>query len=542
MRQRLRVDPADLGVDAVGPGGVAERLGDGQVRVRQLDVLADEGDLEARLRGLDPLDERAPRVEVRLDIGIAETELADDEPAEAGRLEHERHFVDRLGRLGRDDGLDVDVGEEGDLLADLVADRMVGAQDDDVRLDTDPAELLDRVLGRLRLELAGRRERRQQRHVDVEDVRPPDVLAHLADRLEERQALDVADGPADLDDHDVRIAVPGDPPDPLLDLVRDVGNDLDGAAEVVAAALLGDDRLVDAAGRDVAELGQVLVDEPLVVAQVEVRLGAVVGDEDLAVLVGRHRPRVDVDVGVELEDRDVETAGLEQPADAGGGDAFAERGGHASGHKDILRHGSGPPGVFRMLSKSPTAATRGPWQHEAAPGDRAPLFTASVDYLNLSDSMIGIASAMRASKLVASRATRPTSDDVAVAQVEQDDPHLVGLPQARLLQAGARHVPAGFREQHEDAVRDFGAVPRPRRRDRDVDHLAGVAVDRDRLWGAGRDQPRMLGDVGDQFIDRPARVRLDLRLHVSSWSADAGSRKELDEVLRRRPLASDATA
>ena len=182
-------------------------------------------------------------------------ELADDEPAEAGRLEHERHLVDRVGRLGRDDRLRCDVREQGDLLADLVADRVVGAEDDDVRLDADPAELLDRVLGRLRLELAGRGEGRQQRHVDVEDVGPPDVLAHLADRLEERQALDVADGPADLDDHDVRIAVAGDPPDPLLDLVRDVGDDLDRAAEVVAAALLGDDRLVDPAGRDVARAG-----------------------------------------------------------------------------------------------------------------------------------------------------------------------------------------------------------------------------------------------------------------------------------------------
>ena len=97
--------------------------------------------------------------------------------------------------------------------------------------------------------------------------------------------LDVADGPADLDDHDVRVAVAGDARDALLDLVGDVRDDLDGAAEVVAAPLLGDDRLVDAAGRDVAELGQVLVDEALVVAEVEVGLGAVVGDEHLAVLV-----------------------------------------------------------------------------------------------------------------------------------------------------------------------------------------------------------------------------------------------------------------
>ena len=243
------------------------------------------------LGALDPLDERAPAVEVRRDVRVAEAELADDQPPKPEGLELERDLVDRVGGRGRDDGLDVDVGEEGDLLADLVGDRVVRAQDDDVGLDADPAQLLDRVLGRLRLELAGRGQRRQQRDVDVQDVRPPDVLAHLADRLEERQALDVADGAADLDDDDVRIAVARDPPDPLLDLVGDVRDDLDRAAEVVAAALLGDHGLVDAAGRDVGELGQVLVDEPLVVAEVEVRLGAVVGDEDLAVLVRRHRAR-----------------------------------------------------------------------------------------------------------------------------------------------------------------------------------------------------------------------------------------------------------
>ena len=228
-----------------------------------------------------------------------------------------------------------------------------------------PAQLLDGVLGGLRLELARRGQRRQQRHVDVQHVRAPDVLAHLADRLEERQRFDVADGPADLDDHDVRVAVPGDAPDPLLDLVGDVRDDLDGAAEVVAAALLGDDRLVDPAGRDVGELGQVLVDEPLVVAEVEVRLGAVVGDEDLAVLVGRHRPRIHVDVRIELEDGDAQAARLEDAADAGGGDALAQRGGDASGHKDILRHGSGPPGVFPMLPDGPLRPSRNLSEAEA---------------------------------------------------------------------------------------------------------------------------------------------------------------------------------
>src|SRR6185436_18216425 len=103
-------------------------------------------------------------------------------------------------------------------------------------------------------QLAGRANRRQPGDVDVEDVAAADVLAHLADRLEEWQRLDVADRAADLDDHDAvgRQPARGDRPgalsrdarDALLDLVRDVRDDLDGPTEVVAATLLGDHALV----------------------------------------------------------------------------------------------------------------------------------------------------------------------------------------------------------------------------------------------------------------------------------------------------------
>ena len=42
-----------------------------------------------------------------------------------------------------------------------------------------------------------------QRDVQEEHVVAADVVAHLAGGLEERQRLDVADGAADLGDHDV---------------------------------------------------------------------------------------------------------------------------------------------------------------------------------------------------------------------------------------------------------------------------------------------------------------------------------------------------
>ena len=59
------------------------------------------------------------------------------------------------------------------------------------------------------------REVRHQRDVHEEHVVAPDVLADLPGRLEERQRLDVADGPADLRDDDVgRDPHPSVPPAP----------------------------------------------------------------------------------------------------------------------------------------------------------------------------------------------------------------------------------------------------------------------------------------------------------------------------------------
>ena len=76
----------------------------------------------------------------------------------------------------------------------------------------------------------------------------PEVGMELAQRLEERQRFDVADRPADLSDDDVDLGRLRDEPDAALDLVGDVRDHLDGAAQVVAPALAADDRVVDRAG------------------------------------------------------------------------------------------------------------------------------------------------------------------------------------------------------------------------------------------------------------------------------------------------------
>jgi hypothetical protein len=174
--------------------------------------------------------------------------------------------------------------------------------------------------------------------VQEEHVVAADVVTDLPSGLQERQRLDVADGAADLGDDDVDAVLggPGHRPDPLLDLVGDVRDHLHGLAEVVTATLLGDHLRVHLAGGHVRDPGEVGVEEPLVVADVEVGLGAVVGHEDLAVLERVHRPGVHVEVRVELLHRHAQPAGLQQAAQRGGGEPLAERGGDASGDEDVL--------------------------------------------------------------------------------------------------------------------------------------------------------------------------------------------------------------
>ena len=163
------------------------------------------------------------------------------------------------------------------------------------------------------------------------------LVAELADRLEERQALDVADGAADLAEHEVEALVAVE--DEVLDGVGDVRDHLHGGAEIVAAALLGDDLLVDAAGGDVVLPVGRAAGEALVVAEVEIGLRPVVGDEDLAVLVGAHRPRIDVEVGIELAEPDLVAARLQKRAERRRRETLAEGGDHAAGDEDVPRHG-----------------------------------------------------------------------------------------------------------------------------------------------------------------------------------------------------------
>jgi hypothetical protein len=73
-----------------------------------------------------------------------------------------------------------------------------------------------------------------------------------------------------------------------------------------------------------------------VVSQVQIGLETILRHVALAVLVRIQRTWVDVDVGVKLLNGNFVTACLQQFADAGGNDAFSQRGNDAARDENIL--------------------------------------------------------------------------------------------------------------------------------------------------------------------------------------------------------------
>ena len=336
----LGVDPLNVHLHPVVGGRMAQRLAHRQVGVGQRHVLADDAHAHLGLRRLDAGQHRFPLGQVGRHV--FEAQDAAQEAVEALGTQHHRDLVQHRRIGGVHHAGQLHVAEAGDLVAQPVLDRAFAAQHDGVGLDAAAAQLGHRVLGGLGLLLAGRADERHQGDMHVADVLAAHFEAHLADGFEERQDLDVAHRAAHLGDHDVHVGG-GELADALLDLVGDVGDDLHRAPEVLAAPLVGQHLLVDGAGGGVGVAGERHVDEPLVVAEIEVGLAAVVGDEHLAVLVRVERAGVDVDVGVQLLHGDPQAAGRQQPPERRRSQPLAERARNPASDKNVLGHAPPSP-------------------------------------------------------------------------------------------------------------------------------------------------------------------------------------------------------
>ena len=230
-----------------------------------------------------------------------------------------------------------DTAEEGHL-ALLVGGQFLDPSSHDQRgLDTDLAQFADAVLGGLGLEFI--------RGLEIGDVRQVSedrvgriVCPELPDGFEERQALDISDRAADLDDHEVGLGRLGNLRDTAADLAGQVRDDLHRMPQVLALALLLDDGKVHLPAGDIVHAVQVLVEEALVVPQVEVGLRTILSHKDFAVLKRILHAGVDVEIRVHLENGHREALVEENASQRSGEDALAQRRHNATGNEDELAH------------------------------------------------------------------------------------------------------------------------------------------------------------------------------------------------------------
>ena len=143
------------------------------------------------------------------------------------------------------------VAEQGYLVFHTGIKRILGAAYDNIRLDSHSLQLLYACLGRLRLHFLGCLQIRYQCHVDQNDIFKSFLVLKLADGFKEMLAIDVSDGAADIDNGDLSVFCRWISVKFALDLIGNVGDDLNGTPAEVAAAFLLEHRPVDLSCRDV---------------------------------------------------------------------------------------------------------------------------------------------------------------------------------------------------------------------------------------------------------------------------------------------------
>ena len=156
------------------------------------------------------------------------------------------------------------------------------------------------MLGGLCLELSRCGKIRDKRYMNEAALMHCKLSLELADGFKEGLGLDIADGAADFNYHDLGAERSDGPLDAELYLIGDMGDDLNGSALIASAALAVEDCGIDLTGGGIIELCEIFIYKSLVVTDIEVCLGAVIGDENLAVLIRIHRTRVNIEIRIQL--------------------------------------------------------------------------------------------------------------------------------------------------------------------------------------------------------------------------------------------------
>src|SRR5262249_32637099 len=92
--------------------------------------------------------------------------------------------------------------------------------------------------------------------------------------------------------------------------------------------------------------------EALVMTEIEIGLCAVLGYKNFAVLIGTHRPGIDIEIRIELAQPDTVAARLQQRPERRRRESLAKRRHHAAGNEDKPRHGPWRLSCLRLFGEA----------------------------------------------------------------------------------------------------------------------------------------------------------------------------------------------
>src|SRR5438552_11738783 len=233
------------------------------------------------------------------------------------------------------------VAEQRNLLAEIFVQWKFAAADQDVGGDADFPQLRHRLLGRFGFEFSGGLDEGHIRDVNEQGVARSYFESELPDRFQKRQSFNVAGCSSDLGDDNIGFGLFGDLADSTLNFIRDVRNDLDCFAQVIAFAFLFQDALIDLAAGQVVEPGEFGASEPFIMTEIQIGFGSIVQDIHFAMLIGTHGAGIDVQIRIKLLQSDLQTAVLQKCSQSGGREAFAEGANDATRDKNIFHSNAG---------------------------------------------------------------------------------------------------------------------------------------------------------------------------------------------------------
>ena len=319
--QVFGIHPTDLHLGITGRPSMEQRLCHTEVSIPQAGIFPYQGDFHPAVHPFYLLHHGCPFGH----IGgpFSQTQPAADGIAQALFFQQQRYFIQSMGRHIGDDTPLLHIAEQSDFMPHLLGDGRLRPANQNIRLDAHRKKLLDRMLGWLAFQLSGAGDGNDERNMDIQHIFPALFHRYLPDGLQIGLAFDIPYRAADLADDHIGVAILHGI-DPPLDLIGDMRDDLYRAAEIAPLPLPVQHRPKDLAGGNAGIAVQGFIHKPLIVAQIQVGFGAILGHKDLSVLKGAHGAGINIEIRVELLIFDPQAALLQQSAQGSRADAFAQ--------------------------------------------------------------------------------------------------------------------------------------------------------------------------------------------------------------------------